>query len=212
MFSYAAKLSWLCAMTLAFWFLMKDQTNADNAVAAMFFMMELGLLTVYLTYRAIRRFARWVMWKATYDIQYWNGPTITFDGHDKKFVPIIGYAGCFSRSQREKYWATFSEEDRKLYEPTYTKEVDEWNREHNSIGYDSGFVEESRPTSHRNKPNKFTIYKRTTGGWEYAYSSGLDSAQFAISMAKNQVSSGSNRGCFFRVTDSNGVTIWTGQA
>lgn len=66
--------------------------------------------------------------------------------------------------------------------------------------------------SPRSKPTKYTIYKRTTGGWEYAYSSGLDSAQLAIGMAKNQVSSGSNRGCFFRVTDSNGVTIWTGQA
>jgi hypothetical protein len=147
MLSYAAKHSFLCAMTLAVWFMMKDQTNADNVIAVGFFMVELGLLTVYLTYRAIRRMWRAVMWRATYDIKYWNGPTITFEGNDRKFLPILDEVGTWSQSRREKYGDTFSDEDAEMYWTTYSEEVAEYNeaQERERIRYiESGEAEADR--------------------------------------------------------------------
>lgn len=66
--------------------------------------------------------------------------------------------------------------------------------------------------SSRRERVTYTIYKRTSNGYEYTFSSRLGSAGQAIQMAQNQVSQWSNRGTYWRVQGSDGSTVWTGQA
>ena len=127
MFGYVLKVSFLCCMVAWAWLSINASTLPDVELAYTFLALEVTVLIVFLILRMVFRFADWIMWKLTYDIRYWRGPTITFEGHDKKFVPIIGFTGSWSASQREKYWDTFSDEDRELYGTTYCEEVGAWN-------------------------------------------------------------------------------------
>lgn len=89
-----------------------------------------------------------------------------------------------------------------------------WDGIANGGGYsNSGEYNDDSAPRQRRQTMKYTLYWRNSGGYEYKGMT-MDSAATVIWHAKNKIDSDirSNRHHFYRVTDSNGSTIWTGQS
>lgn len=129
MFGYVIRRSLLCAIITWAWGVVVADITPDNLVYVNgFFAAEITVLTILLFVGMFWRMLRWIAWKFTYDVKFWDGPTITFEGNERKFIPI-DVVGWWTQDQRQRYGDTFSDEDREMYWSTYSEEIDASNEQ-----------------------------------------------------------------------------------